>query len=235
MRAAATPIGVGRGVDPDSSFLIRSGFRKPHTAAGLSVVMDRRDLFLYTDATRIPVGASGGNAMRRACFVLLALSVAEAGYAQATYDMLLKGGHVIDGRNSSMPSRRRHQRRQDRRRDSPTSRHAGREDHRRLRASTSCQVSSTSTSTCTPARSELFARVPQRPSGRLHAGKLHDAVADAGSSGWRNFEDFKKRIIDKSSTRVFAFLNIVGNGMGGGQIREQTSRTWRQSRPAKWH
>ena len=38
--------------------------------------------------------------MRRACFVLLALSVAEAGYAQATYDILLKGGHVIDGRNS---------------------------------------------------------------------------------------------------------------------------------------
>ena len=44
------------------------------------------------------------------------------------------------------------------------------------------------------------------------------AVADAGSSGWRNFEDFKTRIIDQSRTRVFAFLNIVGNGMGGGQI-----------------
>lgn len=43
-------------------------------------------------------------------------------------------------------------------------------------------------------------------------------VADAGCSGWRNFEDFKQRIIDRSKTRVFAFLNIVGNGMRGGRF-----------------
>ena len=36
---------------------------------------------------------------------------------------------------------------------------------------------------------------------------------DAGSSGWRNFEDFRQRIIDRSQTRVLAFINIVGNGM----------------------
>src|SRR6201999_2564032 len=35
-------------------------------------------------------------------------------------------------------------------------------------------------------------------------------VVDAGCSGWRNFEDFKDRIIDRSKTRVFAMLNIVG-------------------------
>jgi dihydroorotase len=40
-------------------------------------------------------------------------------------------------------------------------------------------------------------------------------VADAGCAGWRNFEDFKNRIIDRSRTRVLAFLNIVGNGMRG--------------------
>ena len=40
-------------------------------------------------------------------------------------------------------------------------------------------------------------------------------VADAGSSGWRNFPDFKDRVIDRSRTRVLAFLNIVGHGMGG--------------------
>jgi dihydroorotase len=40
-------------------------------------------------------------------------------------------------------------------------------------------------------------------------------VADAGSSGWRNFEDFKLRIVGRSKTRVLAFLNIVGNGMRG--------------------
>ncbi|MGC2402306.1 MAG: amidohydrolase/deacetylase family metallohydrolase [Acidobacteriaceae bacterium] len=40
-------------------------------------------------------------------------------------------------------------------------------------------------------------------------------VADAGSSGWRNFEDFKQHIIDREQTRVLAFINIVGAGMRG--------------------
>src|SRR5450432_4279106 len=45
-------------------------------------------------------------------------------------------------------------------------------------------------------------------------------VVDAGSSGWRNFADFKDRVIDRSKTRVFAMLNIVGRGMGGGAIEQ---------------
>lgn len=45
-------------------------------------------------------------------------------------------------------------------------------------------------------------------------------VADAGCAGWRNFEDFKQRIIDRSKTRVLAFLNIVGNGMRGGRFEQ---------------
>ncbi len=40
-------------------------------------------------------------------------------------------------------------------------------------------------------------------------------VADAGCSGWRNFEEFKAHVIDRSKTRVLAFLNIVGAGMRG--------------------
>ncbi len=40
-------------------------------------------------------------------------------------------------------------------------------------------------------------------------------VADAGSSGYKNFEDFKEHIIDRSKTRVLAFVNIVGAGMRG--------------------
>jgi dihydroorotase len=38
-------------------------------------------------------------------------------------------------------------------------------------------------------------------------------VVDAGSSGYRNFPQFKKQTIDRSKTRVLAFLNIVGYGM----------------------
>ena len=45
-------------------------------------------------------------------------------------------------------------------------------------------------------------------------------VVDAGSSGWRNFPDFKERVIDHSRTRVLAMLNIVGHGMGGGGIEQ---------------
>jgi dihydroorotase len=45
-------------------------------------------------------------------------------------------------------------------------------------------------------------------------------VVDAGSSGWRNFEDFKDRVMDRSKTRVLALLNIVGHGMGGGAIEQ---------------
>lgn len=40
-------------------------------------------------------------------------------------------------------------------------------------------------------------------------------VVDAGSSGWRNFRQFKEQTIDKADTRVLALLNIVGTGMWG--------------------
>ena len=46
-------------------------------------------------------------------------------------------------------------------------------------------------------------------------------VVDVGSSGWKNFPDFKWRVIDRSMTRVLAMLNVVGSGMGPGET-EQT-------------
>ncbi len=45
-------------------------------------------------------------------------------------------------------------------------------------------------------------------------------AVDAGSSGWRNFEDFKDHIIDRSQTRVLAMLNIVGAGMRGPRFED---------------
>jgi dihydroorotase len=45
-------------------------------------------------------------------------------------------------------------------------------------------------------------------------------IVDAGSSGWRNFEDFKEHIIDRSKTRVLAELNIVGAGMRGPKFED---------------
>jgi len=40
-------------------------------------------------------------------------------------------------------------------------------------------------------------------------------MADAGTSGWKNFPDFRQRVIDRAQTRVFVFLNIVDHGMNG--------------------
>ena len=45
-------------------------------------------------------------------------------------------------------------------------------------------------------------------------------VVDAGGAGWRNFPQFKDQVIDRSTTRVLAFLNIVGSGMKGGPVEQ---------------
>jgi dihydroorotase len=45
-------------------------------------------------------------------------------------------------------------------------------------------------------------------------------VVDAGCAGWRTFPEFKKQTIDISRTRVLAFLNIVGEGMRGGPFEQ---------------
>lgn len=45
-------------------------------------------------------------------------------------------------------------------------------------------------------------------------------IVDAGSSGWRNFDDFKDKVIDRSKTRVLAELNIVGAGMRGAKYED---------------
>jgi dihydroorotase len=45
-------------------------------------------------------------------------------------------------------------------------------------------------------------------------------LVDVGGAGWRSFPQFKAQVIDRSRTRVLAFLNIVGHGMKGGPIEQ---------------
>lgn len=45
-------------------------------------------------------------------------------------------------------------------------------------------------------------------------------VVDCGGAGWRNFEVFKQNVIDKAQTRVLSFLNIVGEGMSGDKYEQ---------------
>jgi dihydroorotase len=40
-------------------------------------------------------------------------------------------------------------------------------------------------------------------------------MVDCGGAGWRTFDEFNKRVVQKSDVRVFALLNIVGQGMEG--------------------
>lgn len=40
-------------------------------------------------------------------------------------------------------------------------------------------------------------------------------IVDAGGSGWRTFDDFRRTIVSRAQTRVLVSLNIVGAGMVG--------------------
>ena len=48
-------------------------------------------------------------------------------------------------------------------------------------------------------------------------------IVDAGGAGWESFPEFKKNVILSSQTRVLSFLNIVGQGMRGGNYEQDTS------------
>jgi dihydroorotase len=159
--------------------------------------------------------------MRSAVFLLLALTLADAGSAQTSYDVLLKGGHVIDGRNgidavrdvavkdgkiAAVAA------------DIPPSQAAKSIDAKGLYVTPGIIDIHVHVYT---GEGESYARgFRSVPPDGFALESCTTTVADAGSSGWRNFEDFKTRIIDQSKTRVTAFLNIVGHGMGGGAIEQ---------------
>ena len=159
--------------------------------------------------------------MKCARFVLLALAAADVASAQANYDLLIKSGHVIDGRNGI-----------DAVRDVAIK-------DRKIAAVApdipAAQATKTINATglyVTPGLVDIHVHVYTGEGSSYSRGfrsvapdgftleSCTTTAADAGSSGWRNFEDFKTRIIDQSRTRVLAFLNIVGNGMGGGAIEQ---------------
>jgi len=60
--------------------------------------------------------------------------------------------------------------------------------------------------------SNSFTALP--PDGFTFRTGVTTAV-DVGGAGWKNFQHFKEQVIDRSQTRVLAFINIVGDGMSG--------------------
>ena len=146
--------------------------------------------------------------------LLLAVSVIQAA-PQERYDLLLKGGHVIDPQNGI-----------DGLKDVAISQGKIAAVADTISASQAEKVVNVSGLYVVPGlidlHTHLYATSGMPGAWAGDSSVLPDGfsfrtgattLVDAGSSGWRNFEDFRLRVIDRASTRVFAMLNIVGLGM----------------------
>jgi dihydroorotase len=153
---------------------------------------------------------------------LAALFMASLAYSQTDYDLLIKGGRLIDGRNRINAVR------DVAIKDGKIA--AVAED---IAASRAAKTIDAAGLYVTPGLIDMHVHVfPGLAKSSYAAGSLGlqpdgftlrvgvTTVADAGSAGWRTFEDFKTRIIDTQKTRVLAFLNVVGAGMGPGPIEQ---------------
>jgi dihydroorotase len=159
--------------------------------------------------------AYNGRAGLPRVLLLIALLPFSASYAQQSYDLVLKGGHVIDPRNGI-----------DAIRDVAIRNHKIAEVAEHIQAGSDAKVVDVTGLYVTPGLLDihvhLYAGTGERhsyvgdhglyPDGFTLRSGVTTAV-DAGSSGWRNFPDFKDKVIDRSITRILAFINIVGSGM----------------------
>src|SRR5882724_2926169 len=145
--------------------------------------------------------------------------------AQTPYDLLLKGGHVIDAKNGI-----------DGIRDVAIRDHKIAAMAANIPATEAGKTIDVKGLYVTPGLVDIHVHVYAGTGARgSYAGDLSiypdgftlrsgvTTVADAGSSGWRNFPDFRDKVISRSKTRVLAFLNIVGKGMGGGRTEQDTN------------
>jgi len=144
--------------------------------------------------------------------MLLALWIVQPGPTD-TYDLLLKGGHVIDARNGVSAARDVAIKDGKIAAVSPT-----------IDPARASKVVDVSGLYVTPGLIDIHFHA--YAGGTYPRGVSPDGftfrtgtttVVDPGSAGWRTFEDFKTRIIDVSKTRVLAMLNIVGWGIAGAQ------------------
>ena len=155
-------------------------------------------------------------------FVALSLQL-KAQQAPASFDVLVKGGHVIDPKNGI-----------DAVMDIAIK--AGKifKVGKNLPASEAKQVVDATGLKVVPGIIDMHAHVfaGTQPDHYLSDGLsalMPDGytfrvgvttVVDCGGAGWRNFATFKKNVIDISQTRVLSFLNIVGEGMRGGNYEQ---------------
>lgn len=162
--------------------------------------------------------------MRNLLTALLVVSTIITVQAQTRYDVILKNGQVIDPKNNI-----------NERRDVAISNGVIAAVEKNIDPSTAKQVIDLKGLLVTPGLVDMHVHAYTGTGMKALTGDQSvypdgfsfractTTVADAGTSGWANFEDFKQRVIDRSKTRVFAFVNIVGRGMGGGKIEQDTN------------
>lgn len=163
--------------------------------------------------------------MKRVVVILIALATGPIASAQTGYDLLLKGGHVIDPRSNLSAVR-----------DVAITGGRVAAVAANIPATQAKQTVDVTGLYVTPGLIDIHVHVYTGEKRATYAGgdlsvwpdafgprSCTTTMADTGSSGWRTFEDFKARVIDRSRTRVTAFLNIVGLGMREGQLEQSVA------------
>jgi len=158
--------------------------------------------------------------------VVIDLAFGSAMVAQTSprYDLLLKGGHVIDPANHI-----------DEVRDVAVFQGKIAAIEKNIPADQAGKVVDVSKLYVTPGLIDIHYHIGHggaplnwfTPEGRAHALPLGipadialqsgvTTIVDAGTAGAETFLQEKEEVIDRAKVRVLAFLNIVANGMGGG-------------------
>ena len=145
--------------------------------------------------------------------------------AQAKYDLLIKGGHVIDPKSKINEVR-----------DVAIAKGTIAAVEKNIDPATATRVIDAKGLYVTPGLVDMHVHVYAGTGMKALTGDQSvypdgfsfractTTMADAGTAGWRNFEDFKQRVIDRARTRVYAFINIADEGMGGGQVEQDINR-----------
>lgn len=154
--------------------------------------------------------------MRRLISGMALMAIAAA--AQPAYDLLLKGGHVIDPKNGVSAVR-----------DVAVAGGRIARVAADIPASTARQVIDAQGLYVTPGLVDLHAHMWTRPgTGRpgrnlsVHPDEYSfrtgvTTMVEPGTAGWQDFADLRARVVDRARTRVLVMLNILRSGMGTGK------------------
>jgi dihydroorotase len=151
-------------------------------------------------------------------FTLLFCCTAAADVFAQPYDLLLKGGYMIDPKNSI-----------DSKMDLAITDGKIAKVATSIPAADAKKVVDVTGLIVTPGIIDMHVHVFWGTDPNSYLANAHDALppdafsfragvttmVDCGSSGWKNFRQFKEQTIDRSQTRILAFINIIGVGMVG--------------------